>query len=148
MLLNCWRRLFWESLGLQGDWLGESVHLKGNQCWIFIGRTDAEAETPVLWPADVKNWLTGKDPDAGKDWRQEEKWTTEDGMVGWHHWLYGHEFEQALGVGDGQGKRACSSPWDHKDLDTPEWLNCHHEAQMLLMQWLLQSLQGQFLSLF
>ena len=80
----------------------QPVHPKGNQSWIFIGRTDAEAETPVLWPPDAKNWLTGKDPDAGKDWRWE-KGTTEDEMVGWHHWLDGHEFEQASGVGDGQG---------------------------------------------
>ena len=74
------------------------VSPKGNQSWIFIGRTDAEAETPIFWPPDVKNWLIGKDPDAGKDWRQEEKGTTEDEIVGWHHWLHGHEFELALGV--------------------------------------------------
>ena len=78
------------------------VNPKGNQSCIFIGRTDAEAETPILWPPDVKNWLIGKDPDAGKDWRQE-KGTTEDEMVGWHHWLNGHEFKQTPGVGDGQG---------------------------------------------
>ena len=77
------------------------INCKGNQSWLFIGRTDAEAETPILWPPDVKNWLLGKDPDAGKDWRQEEKGTTENEMVGLHRWLYGHEFEQALGVGDG-----------------------------------------------
>ena len=77
----------------------QPVHPKGNQSWIFIGRTDAKAETPILWPPDAKNWLTGKGPDAGKDWRQEEKGTTEDKMVGWHHWLGGHEFEQVLGVG-------------------------------------------------
>ena len=71
----------------------QPVHPKGNQSWLFIGRADAEAETPVLWPPDVKNWLIGKDPDAGKDWRWEEKGTTEDEMVGWHHWLNGHEFE-------------------------------------------------------
>ena len=74
-----------------------------NQPWIFIGRTDAEAEIPILWPPEAKNWLIGKDPDAGKDWRQEETGMTEDEMVGWHHWLDGHEFEQAPGVGDGQG---------------------------------------------
>ena len=82
------------------------VHAKGNHSWIFIGRTDAEAETPILWPPDVKNWLTGKDPDAGKDWRQEEKGTTEDETIGWHHQLNRHEFEQAPGVGDGQGSLA------------------------------------------
>ena len=85
----------------------KSVHPKGNQSWIFIGRTDAEAETPILWPPDVKNWLTGKDPDAGKDWRQEEKRTTEDEMVGWHHQFDGQEFEQTPGLGDGQGSLVC-----------------------------------------
>ena len=91
--------------------------------WIFIGRTDAEAETPILWPPDAKSWLIWKDPDAGKDWRQEEKGTTEDEMVGWHHWLYGHEFEQAPGVGDGQGNLVCCSPWGCKESDTTKRLN-------------------------
>ena len=86
------------------------VNPKGDQPWIFIGRTDVEAKTPILWPPDVKNWLIRKDPDAGKDWRQEEKGTTEDEMVGWHHQLDGHEFGQAPGVGDGQGSLACCSP--------------------------------------
>ena len=81
----------------------KSVNPKGNQCWIFTGRTDAKAEVPVLWPPDVKNWPIGKDPDAGKDWGKEEKWVTEDEMVGWHHWLDGHEFEKALGSREGQG---------------------------------------------
>ena len=89
----------------------QRVPPKVNQSCTFIGRTDAEAKTPVLWPPDVKNGLIGKDPDAGKDWRREEKRVTEDEMVGWHHWLIGHEFEQALGVGDGQGSLACCSPW-------------------------------------
>ena len=101
----------------------QPVHPKGNQSWIFIGRTDSEAETPILWPPDVKNWLIGKDPDTGKDWRQEEKGKTEDEMVGWHHWLNGHEFEQAPRVGDGQGSLACCSPWGHKELDMTEQLN-------------------------
>ena len=79
------------------------VHPKKNQSWIFIGRPDAEAETPIIWIPDVKNWLIWKDPDAWKDWRQEEKGMTEDKMVGWHHWLNGHEFDRALGSGDGQG---------------------------------------------
>ena len=87
------------------------VHPKGNQPWILIGRTDAESEGPVLCPPDAKSRLIRKDPDAGKDWRQEEKGTTEDEMVGWHHRLNGHEFEQALGVGEGQGGLACYSPW-------------------------------------
>ena len=93
---------------------------KGNQSLILTGRIDAEAEAPILWPPDLKHWLTGKDPDAGKDWRQEEKGTTEDGMVGWHHWLYGHKFEQALGVGDGQGNLACCSPWESKESNMTE----------------------------
>ena len=99
------------------------VHPKGNQSWIFIGRTDAEAETPILWPPDAKNWLIGKDRDAEKDWRQEEKGTTEGEMVWWHHQLNGHKFEQPLGVGDGQGGLVCCSPWGHKELDTTERLN-------------------------
>ena len=99
------------------------VHPKGNQSWIFIGRTDAEAETPILWAPDAMSWLIGKDPDAGKDWRQEEKGTTEDEMAGWHHRLDGHEFEWTLGVGDGQGGLACCNSWGHKEPDTTEWLN-------------------------
>ena len=87
------------------------VNSKGNQPQIFIGRTDAETEIPVLWPPDVKSWLIWKYPDAGKNWRQEEKGMTEDEMVGWHHWLNGHEFEQAVGDGKGQGRLACCSPW-------------------------------------
>ena len=88
----------------------QPVHPKGNQSWIFIGRTDAAAETLILWPPDVKKWLIWKDPDAGKDWRQEEKGMTKDKMVGWHHQLNGNEFKQALGVGVGQGSLACCSP--------------------------------------
>ena len=101
----------------------QPFHPKGNQSWIFIGRTDAEAEAPILWPPDAKNWCIGKDPGAGKDWRQEEKGTTEDEMVGWHHQLDGHECKQAPGVGDGQWGLACCSPWGHKELDTTEQLN-------------------------
>ena len=99
------------------------VHPKGNQSWLFIRRTDAEAETPILWPPDAKNWLIGKDPDAGKDWRQEEKGTTEDEMVGWHHWLNEHEFKQAPGICDGQGRLAWCSPWGLKESDMTEQLN-------------------------
>ena len=87
------------------------LNTKGNQSWIFIGRTDTEAETPVLWPPDANNWFIGKDPDAGKDWGQEEKGVTENEMVGWHHWLDGHESDQAPSVGDGLGSLACCSPW-------------------------------------
>ena len=101
----------------------QSVNPKGNQSWIFIGRTDAEAETPMLWPPDAKNWLIGKDPDAEKDWRWEEKGTTEDETVWWHHWLDGHEFEQAVGVGDGQGSLTCCSPRGCKESDMTERLN-------------------------
>ena len=88
----------------------QPVKPKGNQSWIFIGRTDAEAETPIFWPSYVKNWLIGKDPDAGKDWRQKEKGMAKDEMVGWHHGFDGHEFEQAPGDGEGQGSLACCSP--------------------------------------
>ena len=100
----------------------QPAHPKGNQSWMFIGRTDAEAETPILWPPDVKSWLIGKDPDAGKD-RMQKKGVTEDETVRWHHQLNGHEFEQALGDGKGQGILACCSPWGHKELDMIEWLN-------------------------
>ena len=93
------------------------------QSWVFIGRNDVEAETPVLWPPDVKRWLIWKDPDAGKDWKWEEKGTTEDEMVGWHHWLIGHEFGWTPGVGDGQGSLACCSAWGQKESDMTEQLN-------------------------
>ena len=100
----------------------QPVHPKGDQSWVFIGRTDAEGETPILWPPDVKSCLIWKDPDLGKDWRQE-KGMTEDEMVGWHHPLNGHGFGWTLGVGDGQGGLACCSSWGHKESDTTEWLN-------------------------
>ena len=100
----------------------KSVSSKRNQSWIFFERTVAEAEAPILWPPDVKKRLTGKDPDAGENWK-EEKGMTEDEMVGWHHRLNGHESEQAPGVGDGQGGLVCCSPWGHKELDTTERLN-------------------------
>ena len=106
----------------------QPVHPKGNQSWIFIGRADTEAEAPI-WPPDAKKWLIGKDPDAGKEWRQEEKGMTKGEMVGWHHRLDGHEFEQAPGVGDGRGRLACCSPWGHKELDTTEWLEHHFQAK-------------------
>ena len=98
------------------------VNPKWDQSWKFIGRIDAEAEAPILWPPDVKSWLIRKYPNAGKGWKQE-KGTTEDEIVGWHYWLKGHAFEQALGVGDGQESLECCSPWDCKELDMPEWLN-------------------------
>ena len=99
------------------------VNPKENQPWILIGSSNAEAEAPVLWPPDVKSWLFRKDPDAGKDWRQEKKATTEDEMVGWHHWLDGHEFEQIPGDGEGQGSLVCCNPWGCKELGMTEWLN-------------------------
>ena len=106
--------------------------------WIFIGRTDAETEAPILWPPDVKSWLIGKDPDAEKDWRQEEKRTTEDEMVGWHHWLDGHELEQALGDDEGQKILACCSPWGHKEWDTTDWLS----NNSLALDWATLHIKG------
>ena len=121
MFLNCGvGEDSWEFLGLQEDPTSPS---KGNQSWIFIGRTDAEAESPILWPPDAKSWFIWKDPDAGKDWRREDKGTTEDEMVGWHHRLDGHEFGWTLGVGDGQGGLVCCGSWGRKDSDTNEQLN-------------------------
>ena len=118
MLLNCGAgEDSWQYLGLQGD---QTSQPKGNQSWIFIGKTKTEAETPIFWPPDVKNWLIGKDPDAGKDWRKE-KGMPKDKMAGWHHWLNGHELEKAPGVGDGQGSLACCSPCSLKR-DGHDWL--------------------------
>ena len=101
----------------------QPVHPKGKQSWVFIGRTDVEAETPILCPPDAKSWLIWKDPDARKDWGQEEKGTTEDEMVGWHHWLNGHGFGWILGVDDGQRVMECCGSWGRKELDRAEWLN-------------------------
>ena len=101
----------------------QPVHCEGDQPWDFFGRNDAQAETPVLWPPHVKSWLIGKDSDAGRDWGQEEKGTTEDEMAGWHHWLNGHEFEWSPGVGDGQGGLECCDSWGCKKSDTTERLN-------------------------
>ena len=115
-----WRRL------LRVPWTtrrSNQVHPKGDQSWVFIGGTDVEAETPILWPLNAKSWLIGKDTDAGKDGRQEEKGMTEDNMVGWHHWLSGDKFAWTPGVGDGQGGLACCSPWSHKESDTTERMN-------------------------
>ena len=101
----------------------QPVNPKGNQSWIFIGRSDAEGETPIFWPPDVTSWFIGKDRDVGKDWREEEKGMTEDEMVGCYHWLDGHESKQSLGVGDRQGALSYCSPCSHKMLDMTEWLN-------------------------
>ena len=117
------------------------IYPKGNHPWIFIGRTDAKAEAPILWPPDVKNWLIGKDPDAGKDWMQEEKGTTEVEMVGWHHWLNGHEFEQALGVGNGWGSLVCCNPWGCKESDMTEGLNWTEDkaSKIILIAYLINA---------
>ena len=101
----------------------QPVHPKGDKSWVFIGRTDVKAETPILWPPDVKSWLIGKDPDAEKDWGQEEKGTTEDERVGWHHWLDGRGFGWTPGVGDGQGGLVCCGSWGCKESDTTDWMN-------------------------
>ena len=120
MLLNCGvGEDSWESLGLQG----EPVNHKENESWIFIGRIDAKAETSILWPPDVKNWLIGKDSDAGRDWGLEERVMTEDEMAGCHHRLDGHEFEWTPGVGDRQGGLVCCDSWGRKESDMTEWLN-------------------------
>ena len=117
MLLNCGVESPLDSKEIK------PVNPKGNQPWLFTGRIEAIAEAPILWPLDSKSWLIGKDPDAGKDRREEEKGETDDEMVGWHHRFDGYEFEQALGVGDGQGSLVCSSPWSCKELDTTERRN-------------------------
>ena len=120
MLLNCGvGEDSWESLGLQGD---PTSPFEGDQPCVLFGRTDAKAETPVLWPPRAKSWLTRKDSDAGRDWGQENG-TTEDEMAGWHHWLNGRESEWTPGVGDGQGGPACCDSWGHEESDTTEWLN-------------------------
>ena len=120
----CWRRLFESPLDYKET---QSVNPKGNQSWIIIGRTDAEAA--ILWLPHAKSWLIGKDPDTVKDWRQEEKGMTEDEMVGWHHRLDGHEFEQAPGVGDGRGSLECCSPWGCKELDMTDQLKWTEQSR-------------------
>ena len=134
--LWCWRRL------LRVPWTARRSNqsiLKRNQSWISIGRIDAKAEAPIRWPTDEKSWLSGKDPDAWKGWWQKEKGMTEDEIIGWHHQLDGHEFEQAPGVGDGQGNLVCCSPWGHKELDMTEWLNridVHFQSYCYYIQWI------------
>ena len=117
--LWCWRR------HLRVLWTAriQPVHPKWDQFWVFIGRTDVEAKTPILWPCDTKNQLIEKDPDAGKDWGQEEKEMTEDEMAAWHHRHNGHGFGWTRGVGNGQGGLVCCSSWGHKESDMTEWLN-------------------------
>ena len=118
--LWCWRRLLRVPLDCKEI---HPVHSKGDRPWVLFGRNDAKAETPVLWPPHAKSWLIGKDSDAGRDWGQKEKGTTEDEMAGWHHRLDGREFEWTPGVGDGQGGLACCDSWDRKESDTTEQLN-------------------------
>ena len=120
----------------------QPVHPKGDQSWIFIGRTDAEAETPVLWPPDVKTWLIRKDPDVGTDWRKEKKGMTEDEIFGCYHWFDGHELEQALGVGDGQGSLARCSPWGCKEVDMTEWLNWTELKLFKTLPWIKFNISG------
>ena len=129
-IAECWRTDAFELLVLEKTLESpldckeiKLANPKGNQSWIFIGRTVTKAEAPILWPLYAENWLTGKDPDAGKDWKQEEKGITEDEMVGWHHRHDRHEVEQAPGVGDGQGSLVCCSPWGCRESDMTEWLN-------------------------
>ena len=117
----------------------QSGHSEGNQSWIFMVRTNTEAETPILWPLDAKSWLIWKDPDSGKDWRQEEKGVTEDEMVGWHHWLDRHEFEWAPGVGDGKGRLVCCSPWGRKEWDMTEL-----DGSGWLLYFLILKIQDKF----
>ena len=124
------------------------VKPKGNQSWIFIGRTDAEAEALILWPPDAKSWLIRKDSDTGESWRPEEKGTIEDKMVGWHHQLNRHEFEQTLGDGEGQGSLACCSPWGHKESDMTEWLNNKKKTAFLIntvWYWCIQRQTDQWM---
>ena len=144
MLLNCGvGEDSWESLGLQGD---PTSPLNGDQSWVFIERTDVEAETPILCPPDEESWLIWKDPDAGKDWGQEEKGMTEDEMVGWHHWHNGRGFGWTPGVGDGQGGLACCDSWGHKELDTTERLNWTELNRLPLVDNLLYREQRSFAS--
>ena len=116
------------------------VNLKGNQPWILNRRTDTEAEAPVFWAPDTKSWLTGKDPDAGKDWGQEENRTSEDEMVGWHHQCKGRELGHTSGDGEGQGGLACCSPWSYKELDTTRWLK---QWKFISLSSNIKNVQGQ-----
>ena len=135
MLLNCVLEKTLESL-LDCKEI-QPVHSEGDQPWDFFGRNDAKAETPVLWPPHAKSWLIGRDSDAGRDWGQEEKATTEDEMAGWHHWLDGRESEWTPGDGDGQGGLACCDSWGRKESETTEWLNWTELIQSLIIHFSL-----------
>ena len=134
MLLNCGvGEDSWESLGLQGDPTSPS---KGDQSWVFIGRSDVEAETPIFWPPHAKSWLIVKDSDAGRDWGQEEKGTTEDEMAGWCHWIDGREFEWTSGVGDGQGGLVCCDSWVAKSrTQLSDWTDWHIPQILFWLGW-------------
>ena len=121
----------------------QPVHPKGDQSWVFTGGTEIEAETPILWPPDAESWLIWKDPDDGKDWGQEEKGTTEDEMVGWHHWLNGHGFGWTPGIGDGQRVLACCDSWGCKESDTTEWLNWTEDIDDLCNMFLWHGMGGE-----
>ena len=145
MKAKCWRRCF-QTVVLEKTLESpldckeiHPVHPTGNQFWTVTGKTNAEAETTLLWPPNVKNWLIWKEPDAWKDSRWKKR-TTEDEMARWHHWLNGHEFEKAPGVGDGQGSLECCSPWGHKDLGMTEWLNWTERIQL---QWICIFTKGE-----
>ena len=142
--LWCWRRLLrfpWTARRSNQSILKEikPINSKENQPWILIGRTDAEVEAPILWPPDAKSLRFGKDPDAGKDWRQEEKRMTEDEMVGWHHWFNGHEFVQTLGDSEGRGNLVCCSPWGCKELDRTDRQNNNNKNELHSTGWFLRS---------
>ena len=154
--VGLWRRLSTEELMLLNCGVGEDswesldckeiqpVHSEGDQPWYFFVRNDAKAETPVIWLPHGKSWLIGKDSDAGRDWEQEEKGTTEDEMAGWHHWLDGCESGRTLGDGDGQGGLACCDSWGRKELDTTERLNWSElkvNISISKMHWLAQELR-------
>ena len=120
----------------------QPVHSKGDQPWVFIGRNDAKAETPIVWPPHAKSWLIGKDPDAGRDWGQEEKGMTEDEMAGWHHRLDGRESEWTPGVGDGQGGLVCWNSWGRKESDTTKWLNWTEGGDAAMQRGLIKNINS------
>ena len=151
MLLNCGvGEDSWESLDCKKI---QPVYPKGDQPWVFIGRTDVEAEIPILWPPHAKSWLIGKDPNAGRDWGKEKKWTTEDEMAGWYHRLNAHECGKTVGADDGQGGLACCGSWGRKELDRMERLNwteaqslpCAKDHGGLCMPWLPLKISAPFL---
>ena len=142
----CWKKLLRVPWTARRSRKSKGNQSKGNHSWIFTGSTDAEADTVILWPSDAKKWLIRKDPDAGQDWRREEKGTTEFEMVGWHYLFDGHEFEQLQGVGDGQGRLACCSPLGCKKVDMTERLNWTEQCSFSFPSLFLISRSGNFSS--